>query len=771
MASNIKVTLELDNKQYIANINTAKERTESFAKSADEATAKASRNFSKIADSAGVALGKLKALAAAYVGIASIKSSIGFAAELDALSKATDVSIPKILALDAALAAAGGQSGKAGDFISELQKKLYEASLGSADAQESFLKLGFSFKEMGNLTPEQALQKTIIQLAGMEDSVRRNAIAQKLLGDAAKNIDWASVAQDYQKNADSNKEFAAAAAKSAAVMKDIQQAGQNLKIMLTTLIAPFLDLLKFIKELNDPNGGIGKFGSLIGTLTTGVLKSLALGLATIVTLFDNLVQGMSTLIEITPSVLTGNWSEATAIIKRNNESIATSWEKLFKFVNEQDLFGSQTSAEGQPTTPGGKGPGVNVSAYYAKEVEALKQLSRAYIDNDLQLQSNIRFEQKRIKEGEDAIAVMTELRNISLSYNKVLLDINNRIAQESAGPQTAATAAKIAQLKEERDIISKTYNDQLEKIPELIRLRQQEITMSKAVAEAANLSRDSYAGLLDKQAEISKIGASPLLKELIDIQVQADKTAASIIDIEAQRKFGQDYILKRESFFDPTTGAYLDKTMEEFRQKIQSVYQTKADIQKKDLEEVRAAQAEWGSGWQEAFTTYITNASNAAKEATTLFENFTKGFEDAIVNFVKTGKLSFRDLANTIIAEFARIQAKKMAVGILGGATNIFSSLFGGGSSPASQLAAGLIPMATGGIVTSPTPALVGEAGPEAVIPLSKLGDLGGSTSITYNINAVDAASFKSMVARDPEFLYAVTEQGRRSMPGRRARS
>jgi hypothetical protein len=39
-----------------------------------------------------------------------------------------------------------------------------------------------------------------------------------------------------------------------------------------------------------------------------------------------------------------------------------------------------------------------------------------------------------------------------------------------------------------------------------------------------------------------------------------------------------------------------------------------------------------------------------------------------------------------------------------------------------------LIPMATGGIVSSPTAALIGEAGPEAVIPLNRMGSMGGST-------------------------------------------
>jgi len=44
--------------------------------------------------------------------------------------------------------------------------------------------------------------------------------------------------------------------------------------------------------------------------------------------------------------------------------------------------------------------------------------------------------------------------------------------------------------------------------------------------------------------------------------------------------------------------------------------------------------------------------------------------------------------------------------------------------------------MATGGVVTSPTFALIGEAGPEAVIPLDKMGGIGGG--VTINVNGGD---------------------------------
>jgi hypothetical protein len=43
-----------------------------------------------------------------------------------------------------------------------------------------------------------------------------------------------------------------------------------------------------------------------------------------------------------------------------------------------------------------------------------------------------------------------------------------------------------------------------------------------------------------------------------------------------------------------------------------------------------------------------------------------------------------------------------------------------------------------------------------------------GGSNVTYNINAVDAMSFKQMIARDPQFIYALSMQGARSMPGAR---
>jgi hypothetical protein len=48
------------------------------------------------------------------------------------------------------------------------------------------------------------------------------------------------------------------------------------------------------------------------------------------------------------------------------------------------------------------------------------------------------------------------------------------------------------------------------------------------------------------------------------------------------------------------------------------------------------------------------------------------------------------------------------------------------------------IPMlADGGIVTGPTLALIGEAGPEAVVPLDRMGSMGGG-NVTINVQGAD---------------------------------
>jgi phage-related protein len=94
------------------------------------------------------------------------------------------------------------------------------------------------------------------------------------------------------------------------------------------------------------------------------------------------------------------------------------------------------------------------------------------------------------------------------------------------------------------------------------------------------------------------------------------------------------------------------------------------------------------------------------------------------------------------------------ATGLIGGLQEKFAGFFANG---------GLIPSGQFGIVGERGPELV--SGPATITPL---GAAGGQQQVTYNINAVDARSFRDLVASDPAFIHAVATVGQGRSPARR---
>jgi lambda family phage tail tape measure protein len=100
--------------------------------------------------------------------------------------------------------------------------------------------------------------------------------------------------------------------------------------------------------------------------------------------------------------------------------------------------------------------------------------------------------------------------------------------------------------------------------------------------------------------------------------------------------------------------------------------------------------------------------------------------------------------------------------GIVGGISNAVGSVW--------DTVSGLFDgwFANGGQIGAGKFGVVGENGPELVSGPATVTPMGGGTNVTYNINAVDAQSFKQMIAADPSFIYAVTLQGAKGTPARR---
>jgi len=201
-------------------------------------------------------------------------------------------------------------------------------------------------------------------------------------------------------------------------------------------------------------------------------------------------------------------------------------------------------------------------------------------------------------------------------------------------------------------------------------------------------------------------------------------------------------------------------------------------------EEYRIAQSQktFEYGWKKAYTSYVENATNAAKMGEQAFVSVTSNMEQALDTFVNTGKLKFGDLARSIIADLIKIQMRAQMTSILGSIGGLLG--FGGGGSGMFTGSTGSvggsihIGKAGGGDISGPS--LVGENGPEMFVPKSAgtiipnhgINSLmGGGPSVVYNgpyianMSAIDTQSATQFLAKNKQAVWGANQSAQRSLP------
>ena len=249
------------------------------------------------------------------------------------------------------------------------------------------------------------------------------------------------------------------------------------------------------------------------------------------------------------------------------------------------------------------------------------------------------------------------------------------------------------------------------------------------------------------------------IKSQIEMVGLSDKEKVIQEELNKLREQERDKLLEltklRTQF--PSSAGEIDKRMSDVR----AEYENQRQEVQKTLEARQAAEEDFGLAMSESFKNYRDQATNAARIARDVFTTATKGMEDALTKFVKTGKLSFKSLISDMLETILRSQIQA-----------IVAQIFSIGGKIGGGILENIRGYANGGMIPNNGPMLVGERGPEIISGaagriVTPNNQLGGSM-VTYNINAVDAMSFKQMIAQDPQFIYALTEQGRRSVPGTR---
>ncbi|AXC71945.1 phage tail tape measure protein [Salmonella enterica] len=190
---------------------------------------------------------------------------------------------------------------------------------------------------------------------------------------------------------------------------------------------------------------------------------------------------------------------------------------------------------------------------------------------------------------------------------------------------------------------------------------------------------------------------------------------------------------------------------------------------------VDASQGDWTQGASRALDNFLAQGSNVAGMTENVFTNAFNGMADGIANFALTGKMDFRSFTVSILSDLAKMEARIAASKLLGSVLGMFG--FGasaGGSTPSgayNSAALSVIPNADGGvyrsaglsqysgsIVDRPTffqfargAAVMGEAGPEAILPLRRGTD--GKLGVV-------AAGSGGMAMFAPQYHIAISNTG-----------
>lgn len=366
----------------------------------------------------------------------------------------------------------------------------------------------------------------------------------------------------------------------------------------------------------------------------------------------------------------------------------------------------------------------------------------------------------------------------------------------------------------ERDKAEREAEQERKKAARELQKLQEEFLKRRLDAEKqiSNFQFDAGERLRDQYADLELEGLFGVQKTLKEIELQERRTA----DAARQRLKAQFGEADPEGL--AAALAQIDSSAEESLRKRQEAARA-----------IAYEQRSFASGWNRAWGSYADDATNASKQAERLFTKSTQGMEDAIVGFAKTGKFEWKSFVNVILEELLRSNLRQLIATAFGGANtsggtagaqrlisqapgvartnsaagtltglgggpqapntgggffDALGGLFGGGgqtnTAEAFPVASdGGSPgrmdlfddfdgfFANGGTIPAGKFGVVGERGPEFVSGPASVSPM-GATQVNYTVNAVDARSFQDLLATDPRTLFAITEQGRKSIPGYR---
>jgi phage-related minor tail protein len=280
-------------------------------------------------------------------------------------------------------------------------------------------------------------------------------------------------------------------------------------------------------------------------------------------------------------------------------------------------------------------------------------------------------------------------------------------------------------------------------------IKQKLTALDAAAAVLKNERLKEEAVLIQKNAKLEEARMELELSAMQ--QIQDAKIAAGLISPEE------------------AAGIQLKRTVDKFREQFADLINVDAlsEQLRKALEQAAIDAKDFGKQFGKAFQDGIKSMGDLAGNLGSSFASAFEGMADQLTEFVTTGKMKFRDFAASVLKDISRMIIRYALFQAMQGIFNSIGGFFSQGNlgSSAANLAQyaplnakgnvyaqnGIQAFARGGIVNGPTLfpfakgiGLMGEAGPEAIMPLRRgrdgnLGVMssgGGTTNVVVNVDA-----------------------------------
>lgn len=418
--------------------------------------------------------------------------------------------------------------------------------------------------------------------------------------------------------------------------------------------------------------------------------------------------------------------KSTETVVSGSRAALTSVEKLTLALKEQEaaLFSLEETGGLTPELKAQSDKAIANLRKQIKEAEA-KEAKKAAgpavkEDSGTALLNNL-------KQRESVLRGQLETTTKLGAEEKKLAELTAQFTALEKGSAEGILTIKQKQILAQKDVLLAQQNTNVE-LEKANRLQQESAKLEgikASIAQRAQAERRKYSDSL--------LGAG-----------MSDRDAGRLRE---QNKLQQDYqdridALRKEQ----RAGAFQDPgKFNEALQAEKAAYDESIARQQKYYSDEDKLRSDWSAGASKAWKNYLDEGRDVAGMTAGLFSSAFGQMEDALVGFVTTGKLSFKDLAVSILADLARIAVKKAIVGAIDSATSassgsgwgaIISAIGsavaqkdGGGWSGGTQFFAkgGAF---TNSVVSKPTAfgtstglGVMGEAGPEAILPLTRTAD------------------------------------------------